>query len=110
MTSTVIEIVEFKLNENASDVDLTKTHEGLERFLLAQSGFLYRSLSKQEDGRYIDIVYWASLDDAEKASDAIMQDPNGQAMIALCDMESVTMKHLPIVTETMSQQCEEEAA
>lgn len=106
MATATVELVEFKLIAGKTDADLAATHEGISEFLKEQEGFLYRSISLREDGVYLDIVYWDSLESAKKASDAIMQDPRGQAMIALCDMESVSMQHLPILSETMSAECE----
>ena len=109
MTTGTLELVQFKLIEGKTDADLAATHEGIGEFLKEQPGFIYRSICKREDGTYIDIVYWENLDSAKKASDALMQDPRGQAMVALCDMESVSMQHLPISSETMSAGCEEAA-
>lgn len=109
MTTGTLELVQFKLIEGKTDADLAATHEGISEFLKEQSGFIYRSISQREDGTYIDIVYWENLDSAKKASDALMQDARGQAMVALCDMESVSMQHLPISSETMSASCEEAA-
>ena len=81
----------------------------MSEFLNEQPGFLYRSLSKKEDHTYVDIVYWENQEFAKQASDAIMKDVRGKAMSALCDMDSVSMLHLPVLDETMSASCESAA-
>lgn len=107
MNTTIVEIVTFKLTASATEAQLLATHEGIEAFLLQQDGFLYRSLSKDpENEQWLDIVYWRDISCAKAASDALMQDPEGMKMIALCDMDSVTMKHLPVLSEVMSTQVE----
>lgn len=108
--TTVLEIVHFKLHENASDAQLADTHPAIDTFLHQQPGFLYRSLSQQDCGEYIDIVYWESLEAAKAASDALMENDAGKAMLALIDMDSVVMQHLPVLAESMSEPATEHAA
>lgn len=110
MTNSVMELVQFKLIDGKTDADLKATHADIGEFLIEQPGFIYRSISNREDGTYVDVVYWESLDQAKIASDALMQDPRGQAMIALCNMESVSVEHLPILSETISPNCMPENA
>ena len=105
MNQSIVELVQFKLKSGVSEKQLEATHESINAFLQKQPGFIYRSLSQDSDNQWIDIVYWESLETAKAASDALMQDPDGQAMVALCDMDSVSMKHLPAITEAMSASC-----
>jgi hypothetical protein len=109
MATGILELVQFKLIDGKNDADLASTHEDISEFLKEQPGFMYRSISRCEDGTYVDIVYWNDKSSAKKASDALMQDSRGQAMLALCDMNSVSMQHLPILSEVMSASCEEAA-
>jgi len=110
MTQAIVEIVTFKLAANTSDQELLNTHSGIASFLQKQDGFIYRSLSKDESQeQWVDIVYWQDLSSAKAASDALMQDPEGMKMVALCDMDSVVMKHLPVLSEAMSATCESAA-
>ena len=108
MTST-LELVQFKLISGKTDADLAATNESISEFLNEQNGFIYRSLSQREDGTYVDIVYWENLESAKAASEALMTDPRGQAMIALCDADSVSMEHLPITSEIMSASMSQDA-
>ena len=102
MKTTTLELVQFRLVSGKNDADLQATQTSIEDFLNEQQGFIYRSLSAKDDGTYIDIVYWESMEDAKNASDALMQDERGLAMIALCDMDSVSMQHMPVISESMS--------
>ena len=110
MNTTVVEIVNFKLNAGVTAADLESTYDGINSFLQSQPGFLYRSLSHNEaDKSWIDIVYWENMDTAKAASEALMQDEEGKKMVAMCDMDSVSISHLPALTEAMSKTCESAA-
>lgn len=106
MTTTVIELVTYKLKNGVSPDQLAATHEGVNAFLKAQEGFYYRSMSQDEDNTMVDICYWKDMETAKAASDAFMNSPACKQLIELCDMESVVMKHLPMLTEAMTGSCE----
>ncbi len=109
MTRGILELVQVKLIEGKASEDLALGHEGVSSFLKEQPGFTYRSISKRDDDSYIDVVYWNSLDSAKRAGEVLMQDSRGEARLALCDIDSVSMQHLPILSEAMSSSCEEVA-
>lgn len=107
MSTTVVEIVNFKLKSTATPAQLAATHEGIKNFLQKQPGFIYRSLTFSElSGEWVDLAYWENMDAAKAASDALMQDEDGLKMVDLCDMDSVTIQHLAIEAEAMSASCE----
>jgi len=108
MTTTIVEMVTYQLKEGINKKQIEATHDRVNTFLKQQDGFLYRSLSQDENNLWVDICYWKDMNDAKSASDAFMASPAGQSLIDLCDMESVIMRHMPISTEAMSN-CKEPA-
>jgi len=100
MKDTVIEMVSYQLKENASKEQLAATHEKVNAFLHTQEGFMYRSLSEDDKGLLFDVVYWQDMATAKAAGDAFMTDAAGQSLMALIDEQSVTMRHMPVQTQT----------
>jgi hypothetical protein len=45
-------------------------------------------------GRWLDVVRWASLEEAQAAAEAIGTSPRSSAFIEMIDAGSVTMLHL----------------
>jgi len=68
MSRSVIEIVSFRVKPGISDEAFLKPNEPVEAFLRAQSGFVGRHLSKNDDGQWFDHVEWASLEQAHAAA------------------------------------------
>lgn len=67
--SLVIELAPFSLALNTSESDLLAHSERLEReFLSQRPGYLGRALTQLKDGRWADVVLWAS----QEAADAVM--------------------------------------
>jgi len=103
MKNTVIEMVSYQLKENVTQEQLAATHEKMNDFLHAQQGFMYRSLSEDDKGLLFDVVYWQDMAMAKAAGDAFMADPVGQSLMALIDEQSVTMRHMPVLTQTSGE-------
>ncbi len=110
MTTTVIEMVTYKLLPGATMEQLATTHEKLNAFVLAQAGFCYRSLSQDQDGTLIDLCFWRDMDTAKAASEAFMASDLCKVFDGICDMESVVVQHMPVITEAMISNCGEAAA
>lgn len=110
MTTTVIEMVTYKLLPGATMEQLATTHEKLNEFVLAQDGFYYRSLSQDKDGTLIDLCFWRDMEAAKAASDAFMASDLCKLFDGICDMDGVVVQHMPVLTEAMISNCEETAA
>lgn len=106
MTTTVIELVTYKLKQGVDKSVLNDSHPQMNDFLKAQQGFLYRSLSEDKNGLLHDIVYWQDMSCAELAGKAFEQSAAGASLMSITDMESVTMQHMTAMTEAMSCQGE----
>ncbi len=103
MKDTVVEMVSYQLKEDVNKEQLAATHEKVNVFLHEQQGFMYRSLSEDDKGLLFDIVYWQDMATAKTAGDAFMAHPAGQSLMALIDEKSVTMRHMPVLTQTPTE-------
>lgn len=104
MTTTVIEMVQYRLKETTTLEQLRATHEGVQNFLLAQDGFYYRSLSLGENDMWFDIAYWQDMDAAKNAQKAFESAPEGQALLELIDLANCEMSLM--TAEAEAANCE----
>ncbi len=95
----IIEQVQYKLKQDASENDLIDSSNRLNLWVKAQAGFLYRSLAKSSEGVWTDIVYWKDMESALNASKAFGSTPEGQAMMEFIDGSTVIMQHLEVMTQ-----------
>ncbi|OUR63747.1 hypothetical protein A9Q74_00160 [Colwellia sp. 39_35_sub15_T18] len=102
MTTTVIELVTFKLKQNTDKSVLNNINPKVNDFLKSQTGFLYRSSSEDESGLLYDIVYWQDMACAKQAGAAFEQSEAGGLLMSVTDMDSVTMQYMSAITEAMS--------
>jgi hypothetical protein len=64
MQSLTIEVAPFTLREGVDEAAMLAASERLEReFLAGAPGYLGRSVSRTDDGRWADIVLWRSAED-----------------------------------------------
>ena len=102
MNNSVIELVTYKLKTNTTKEQLSATHSDVNAFLEGQPGFMHRSLSEDTNGLLYDIVYCQDMEKAKNAGDAFMAHKAGQALVALTDENSISMRHMEALTETNS--------
>lgn len=66
-----LEWAPFEVKQGVSDQALLKAAQAVEtQFLVHQKGYIKRELLKGNDGKWADIVYWQSQQDADLASQA----------------------------------------
>ncbi len=90
--SDTIELVRFRLKKDKTAADWLKANEKINDWIKLQPGFRFRSLSETDDGEWLDVVYWESLE-AAKASGAKFGEEMGQNCEPLIDMTSVIISH-----------------
>jgi hypothetical protein len=90
--SDTIELVRFRLKQDKTAAEWLKANEKINDWVKVQPGFRFRSLSETDDGEWIDMVYWESLE-AAKASGAKFGDEIGSSCEPLVDMTSVIVSH-----------------
>jgi hypothetical protein len=92
--SKVLELVVFKLRDAATREQLLGTADAVSEWLGQQPGFLSRELSYEAEGaRWIDLVWWRTMEDAKAAADAALGSKSCAPMFALIDKESTQMIH-----------------
>ncbi len=98
MNST-IELVNFKLKSDQDESKLNDLAPLMNEFLKTQPGFYYRTLIKDTDGTFMDIVHWESEEKAKAASDKLMQQPWASELMAITDESSMNFRHIPAIAE-----------
>lgn len=90
--SDTIELVRFRLQQDKTSADWLKVNEKINDWIKLQPGFRFRSLSETEDGEWLDMVYWESLDAAKTAGEKFGKEI-GPSCEPLIDMASVIVSH-----------------
>ncbi|HEX5995001.1 MAG TPA: hypothetical protein VFY84_07660 [Jiangellales bacterium] len=90
----VLELVVFSLKDGVSRERLLGTVDAVSAWARSQPGFVSRDLSHNaEQDKWIEVVYWASLADAEAAAEASQTSQQCAPMFGLIDMESALFLH-----------------
>jgi antibiotic biosynthesis monooxygenase (ABM) superfamily enzyme len=101
MSDKVLELVMFKLAPGAQRERFMEASDAVSRWVSGQPGFISRELSHDAEGdRWIDVVWWRSLEEAQAAAERAMSSEDCAPMIAMTDMESVLMVHGDLVAST----------
>lgn len=89
----VIECVLFNPAEGVDRDAFVAAAAGINGWARAQRGFVSRELFEVGDGRWIDVVRWATMSDAHAAAAAAMVSESCAAFFGLIDMDNLTMLH-----------------
>ncbi len=93
-TDRVLELVVFELTEGVSREQFLGTVDAVSEWARQQPGFLSRELSyAEESGRYVDVVYWDSMEHAVAADAASRSSEACSPMFALIELESALFAH-----------------
>ncbi|WP_292321281.1 antibiotic biosynthesis monooxygenase [Mesorhizobium sp.] len=94
MTET-LEIVSFRLKPEAAG-DFVAQNGAVTGWLARQPGFLSRHLGRREDGSWIDVVRWQSLEQAQSAAQRIMAEIGDCEAMRAIEPASVAMSHAAV--------------
>ena len=95
----VYEVAIGRLKEGVSREAYLQVSELVEADLRKMSGFLSRQLLAGEDGLWIDLVRWNSMEEAIRAAEIFPTLESAQPMEAMLDFSSVKMYHMELVLE-----------
>ena len=95
--AATIEVVTFKVKPGVQIEQAKEKLTLLNECVQAFDGFIYRSFSVNEEGQWIDIVYWTSKEAALKAGEQVMNDPKAQEVFAIIDESSMQMNHYSLL-------------
>jgi len=95
--SSVLQVVICKAKPGTSDARVLEVAEGIMPRLRAASGFVHRELRKTDDGRWVDCLWWTSLEEGERIGMSVHESPEGQAMFGALEESDFTMfNFLPV--------------
>ena len=95
----VVEQVQFRIKDSVSESEFITLNENLNKWVIEQPGFLYRSLTKSTDGLWIDIVYWKNMESAQNAQSTFSESPECHAVMQAIVEESIIMTHSAVVVQ-----------
>ncbi len=94
--ASCVEVVTFRPIESVSNASLKEAMEATNTIVQNMDGFIARTTSIDENGEFIDVVYWENKWKALKAAQNIMQIPEVAKNFALIDPKSIAVKHYEI--------------
>ena len=98
MQST-IELVSFKLKADANIALFNDIQQQLNAFVKTQPGFYYRTLVKDIDDTYLDIIHWESEEKSLAAEAKFSEQPWAKDMLSLIEQGSVNMRRVKSLSE-----------
>ena len=90
-----LEIVTFRL-KSGTEAGFIANNGGMTDWLARQPGFLGRHLGRREDGTWMDVVRWQSVEQARAAAARIMAEIGDSEAVQAIDPASVEMSHATV--------------
>ncbi len=94
-----IEVVLFEANPNYSKEEVKTALISLNNIIKLYDGFIDRTTACNEQGNYIDLLYWTDIEAAKKAGEDIMKNPEVVAIFEVIKPESMQMYHLDVFNQ-----------
>jgi hypothetical protein len=89
--SSVLQVVISTAKPGVTEAEIVKVANGIMPQLRKSPGFVHREIRKTDDGKWVDCLWWESLEAGEKIGAAIHVSPEGQAMFAILEGADFTM-------------------
>lgn len=99
MKTVVMELAIGKTKPGVLREDYLEAAAAVEADLRRMPGFRGRKLLAGEDGLWVDLVEWDSMDEALAAAQAFTNIPSALPMIEMLDPDTIRMYHLEPVYE-----------
>ena len=96
LAAATVEVVFYTARPGVSDEQILAVSEALQRDVARCPGYIGRRLLKNEDGQWLDLVDWASLDAALAAADVIMERPAAREFMALVEPDTIRIMHFAL--------------
>lgn len=93
MQHDVIEQVRFRALDAACDERIGEAAWAAQSAIEQLPGFVGRQFGRADDGGWVDLVRWQSLEHAQAAAATAARHPAIAAFFALIDLQSVEMRH-----------------
>ena len=90
----VLELVVYQLHKGVSREEFLGTNDAVSSWIRQQPGFLSRELVYEAEGdRWVDVIWWETLEQAQAASERSMTSESCSPMFALINMDSALLLH-----------------
>jgi len=99
-----LERVSYQLKAGVNLEEFVKANEAISNWAKTQPGFQYRSLSQQEDGSWLDLVFWQSKEQAEAAMAKSQQEPLFGSFMEYVQEGTIDMGHNKIHLSAMAEE------
>lgn len=90
----VIELVTFSVNKGVTDAQIKLAAKNVTPSLKKLSGFKSRSFVHDQNGKWVDIVYWENIKSALSASESMMKNEMALSFFSLINQKDMNMMHL----------------
>lgn len=91
--AATVEYMHFNLIKGANPDDFLRETLAVDSILESYSGFVARHLARNDDGSWVEVVYWKTLKDAEEALPRFVKDERTKGFLSLVDGDSLTVKY-----------------
>lgn len=95
--ATLIEYVTFISKDGIEDKDLKKAIFDTDTVLNNIKGFIQRDIGKQENGIWVEVVYWENKELAEKGLEEFLNHPISKLLLTLIDSDSIKIEYSNIL-------------
>jgi hypothetical protein len=95
-----MELVTFKINANCTPEAFAVASEPINEWVRTQPGFQSRTLSRNEEGTWFDVVIWNSAETAHAAAAKMMAELGQSDFMAMIEPSSILMQHPYIVSQS----------
>lgn len=93
----VVEMAQFKTKTGVADDEvLAASQEAHDGFLAVHKGFVSRELLKSDNGEWVDIVHWETMEDATAAMQGFLGHASTKKFEDVIDPTTVKMMHLVV--------------
>ncbi len=89
----VVELVIWKAKKDFTEGEVLERAKAVNKFIASRPGFLYRDLAKNENGEWLDFLYWDSMENAEVAAKAAQGSRLCHPFFETIDMEAMKFYH-----------------
>ena len=87
------EIVIYRLKADVDRNQFMEISDRATEWLRNRPGYLGRELLEDDSGQWVDLVRWATMEDALAAASAFMEVAQAAAFMAAVEPDSITMLH-----------------
>ncbi len=91
--ASVIEYVTFKINDGITQANFIKAANESEMALKTITGFIHRSIALQENGTWIEVVFWENKQVAIDGLNIFLEHEQSKNFLNFIDNESIKIEY-----------------